>query len=260
MCNIDYDQLLHWLYSQEVVRPNAEDNGTLSGHAAGEPFEKLVYHRLKELYPRNIFKQFEYLNDLYRSNPQCITVEDRMSLFHSPVALFLLSRGDTATKYWTPRNIFEEKQNDTADILFHSNGYFELLDIKTRNVSKSAQAPNIISAYKVAQMCAIILDNMGVACDVSINYVEIDWLPEGKMLRCVGAHYGNLFRSTPSSLYINWAAAMQIQFHVSDLDQTFKGPIGDWAKAYLKEFVASAERRCRIMYEKYVAPFKKYLE
>lgn len=93
MCSIDYDQLLHWLYSQEVVRPNAEDNGTLSGHAAGEPFEKLVYHHLKELYPRNIFKQFEYLNDLYRNNPQCITVEDRISLFHSPVALFLLSRG-----------------------------------------------------------------------------------------------------------------------------------------------------------------------
>ena len=161
MCSIDYDQLLHWLYSQEVVRPNAEDNGTLSGHAAGEPFEKLVYHHLKELYPRNIFKQFEYLNDLYRNNPQCITVEDRMSLFHSPVALFLLSRGDTATKDWNPRNIFEEKQNDTADILFHNNGYFELLDVKTRNVSKSAQAPNIISAYKVAQMCAIILDARG---------------------------------------------------------------------------------------------------
>lgn len=31
-------------------------------------------------------------------------------------------------------------------------------------------------------------------------------------------------------------------------------------KAHLKEFVASAERRCRTMYEKYVAPFKKYLE
>lgn len=260
MCSIDYTRLLHWLHHQEVARPNAADNGTLSGHAAGEPFEKLIYHHLKEMYPRNVYKQFEYLNDLYRNNPQCITLEDRKSLFNSPVALFLLSRGEAATKDWNPLNIFEEKQNDTADILFHNNGYFELLDVKTRNVSKSAQAPNIISAYKVALMCSIILDNKDSANDISINYVEVDWVPANNKLRCVDAHYGNLFKSTPSLLYINWAAAMQIQFHVSDLDQSFTGTIEEWSKAYLKVFVASAERRCETMYEKYVAPFKMYID
>ena len=44
---IDFDKLTHELIQQNVERPNKADAGTLSGHAAGEPFEKLVYHRLK---------------------------------------------------------------------------------------------------------------------------------------------------------------------------------------------------------------------
>lgn len=259
MSNIDYKSLLSWLKDKEVNRPNAADKGTLSGHAAGEPFEKLVYRHLKELYPTNIYKQFEYLNDLYRRNPTSITVRDRQSLFNSPVALFLLSRGDTATRNWDTENIFVEKQNDTADILFQKEEYFELIDVKTRNISKSAQAPNIISAYKVAQMCAIMLDNKDFN-NVSINYIEIDWKEKDDKLVCAQAHYGSLFKATPSLLYINWAAAMQIQFHVSELDQTYAGTIEEWAKAYLKMFVASAEHHCKTMYEKYVKPFKQYVE
>lgn len=258
MSNIDYTNLLIWLKNKEVDRPNAADKGTLSGHAAGEPFEKLVYRHLKELFPSNVYKQYEFLNDLYRRNPASITVKDRQSLFNSPVALFLLSRGDAATRDWDLQNVFEEKQNDTADILFHKDGYFELVDVKTRNISKSAQAPNIISAYKVAQMCAIILDNEDFDA-ISINYIEVDWNPSGDKLICTQAHYGNLFKATPSKLYINWAAAMQIQFHVSELDQTYSGTLQEWAKAYLKMFVASAEHRCKIMYTKYVEPFKKYV-
>lgn len=259
MSNINYASLLVWLQNKEVDRPNAADKGTLSGHAAGEPFEKLVYRHLKDKYPSNIYKQYEFLNDLYRRNPTSITIKDRQALFNSPVALFLLSRGDAATRDWDIQNVFEEKQNDTADILFHKDGYFELIDVKTRNISKTAQAPNIISAYKVAQMCAIILDN-GDFDAVSMNYIEVDWSPKGDKLVCTHAHYGNLFKATPSTLYINWAAAMQIQFHVSDLDQTYTGTLEEWAKAYLKMFVASAEHRCEIMYKKYVRPFKKYVE
>lgn len=49
--------------NQKVDRPNRASVGTLSGHAAGEPFEKSVYRKLKEMYPNRIFKQYEYLND-----------------------------------------------------------------------------------------------------------------------------------------------------------------------------------------------------
>lgn len=156
---IDYQKFIKGIIGKTVERPNAKNLGTLSGHAAGEPFEKLVYNKLKEEYPNNIYKQFEYLNDLYRKNPESITVEQKKQLFDSPVALFLLSRSDSATKDWDLNNVFEEKQNDTADILFHNKGKFTLIDVKTRNKSKNAMPPNIISAYKVAKMCAIILDN-----------------------------------------------------------------------------------------------------
>ncbi len=259
MGKVNFNELLEWLKDKEVERPNRADSGTLSGHAAGEPFEKLVYQYLKSAFPNNIYKQYEFLNDLYKKHPESITAQDRMYLFNSPTALFLLSRGDAATRNWNPSNIFEEKQNDTADILYCKDEYFDIIDIKTRNVSKSAQAPNIISAYKVAQMCALMLDNKEFNT-LGINYVEVDWLPEADKLKCTSAHYANLFKANPSNLYINWAAAMQIQFHVKDLDQDYKGSIEEWAIEYLRTFVASAERRCQIMYDKYVVPFKKYLE
>lgn len=259
MKQIDYNELLPWLQGQKVPRPNTKDNGTLSGHAVGEPFEKLVYHHLKEIYPHNIFKQYEYLNDLYLKNPQCITIEDKNKLFESPVALFLLNRSNAATKEWNPQNIFEEKQNDTADILYQYGHNFELLDVKTRYLAKNAQVPNIISAYKVAKMCALILDN-NEPDHITLSYLEVDWDLHGDQLICLYSHYGNLFKANPNGLYINWAAAMQIQFHVCELDQTYKGTHKEWAKEYLRHFVASAENRCKVMYEQYVAAFRKYIQ
>lgn len=254
----DYDSLIVDLTGQVVERPNKSDNGTLSGHAAGEPFEKLTYHLLKKSFRNNIFKQYEYLNDLYMKNPRNISVEDRRALFESPVALFLLSRSDKATRDWNPADVFEEKQDDTADIVWYGDGCFDLIDVKTRNMSKKAMAPNIISAYKLAQACAIMLDNQDFS-SVGIHYVEVEWLEEYSGLRCTNAHWRNLFQCNPSSLYINWAAAMQIQFHVSELDQSFDGTVEQWAKAYIGAFVRSAEARCEKMYRTYVLPFKKYL-
>lgn len=70
MSTINYELLLSKMKGQTVMRPNASTSGTLSGHAAGEPFGKLVYNELKKMYPHNIFKQYEYLNDLYRAHPK----------------------------------------------------------------------------------------------------------------------------------------------------------------------------------------------
>lgn len=258
MNNIDFDNLVKSLVGQKVDRPNKSSNGTLSGHAAGEPFEKLTYHILKEQYPTNIFKQFEFLNDIYLRHPRHITVKDRYSLLESPVALFLLNRGDKATKEWAPYNIFEERQNDTADILWHDNNYFDIIDIKTRNMAKSAMPPNIISAYKLAKTCAIMIDNNDYS-SVGIHYVEIEWREFGEYLECCDACWKDLFKSCPTELYINWAAAMQIQFHVNELNQNFNYNIKEWAYEYLRCFVSSAEKRCQRMYDTYVRPFKKYL-
>lgn len=256
---IDFKRLVSSMKGQTVDRPNKASSGTLSGHAAGEPFEKSVYHKLKEMYPNKIFKQHEYLNDLYLRNPIHISVEQRYALLESPTALFLLNRGERATKAWTPASVFEERQNDTADILYYDKGFYNIIDVKTRNINKTAMPPNIISAYKIAKMCALMIDNEEYK-NVNIDYVEIDWIEQGDNLLCKAAHHGDLFKANPELLYINWAAAMQIQFHVSELDQSWNGTREQWARHYLKSFVASAEERCQIMREKYIIPFLKYIE
>lgn len=259
MNNIDYNYIISSLIGKAIERPNKSNNGTLSGHAAGEPFEKCVYNILKAKYPNNIYKQYEFLNDIYLKNPQTISIEDRYALLDSPTALFLLSRGDKATREWSPQNIFEEKQNDTADIIFYQKGYYNLIDVKTRNIGKKAQAPNIISAYKLAKTCANMIDNNEFD-NINLNYIEIDWVIENnELLRCTNAHHASLFKSNPETLYINWAAAMQIQFHVCDLDQSYNGTIEKWARHYIKAFVNSAQSRCEKMKENYINPFLKYI-
>lgn len=259
MNKVDFSTVVSSVKNQTVDRPNKASAGTLSGHAAGEPFEKCVYHILKEMYSKNIFKQYEYLNDIFLRHPKHITVEQRHALLDSPTALFLLSRGDKATREWSPANIFEEKQNDTADILYYENGFYDIIDVKTRNVSKSAQPPNIISAYKLAKMCALMIDNEEYD-SINIDYVEIDWVEKDSYLICTNAHHGDLFKANPKELYINWAAAMQVQFHVCDLDQSWNGTKEEWARCYIKVFVTSAEQRCKKMHEMYVLPFLKYIK
>jgi hypothetical protein len=172
--------------------------------------------------------------------------------------MFLLTRGKDAVEKWSPDNIFDEKQNDTADILVVKDKFYEIIDIKTRNLSKAAQSPNIISAYKLAQVCAKMIDNSEFD-SFSINYFEIDWVLNGDKLICNDAHNSDLLKCNPDNLYINWAAAMQIQFHVCDLDQTFTGNNEDWARSYIKHFVRQARKRSTDMITKFVIPFEKYI-
>ncbi|TAL56177.1 MAG: restriction endonuclease [Bacteroidetes bacterium] len=253
---VNYRELVKKVRGTSVPKPLS---GTLSGHAAGEPFDKHVYNEIKKQLPKNTFRQYEYLNDLYSKNPEIIGNKARQELFDSPSVLFLLSRGKDATNKWSLENPFDEKQDDTADILVVKDGFFEIIDIKTRNLSKSAQAPNIISSFKLAQMCAKMIDNHEFD-NLSISYFEVDWELKDRKLICKDAHYAHLFRATPKNLYINWAAAMQIQFHVSNLDQDFKGSVEGWAKAYLKHFVAQVYRRSQYMVEKYAKPFERYIK
>ncbi len=253
--NVDYDALIIRIKKASIPKPIS---GTLSGHAAGEPFDKHVYDEIKKQLPGNTFRQYEYLNDLYNKNPDTIGYAARQALFDSPTVMFLLSRGKNATDQWSLTNPFEEKQNDTADILVVKNSFYEIIDIKTRNLTKSAQAPNIISVFKLAQVCTKMIDNKEFNNFV-INYFEIDWELDGNQLICRDAHFACLFKAQPNQLYINWAAAMQVQFHIRDLDQTFTGTREDWAKIYLSHFVEQAKKRADYMIEKFVKPFEQYI-
>lgn len=253
---VDYKELTSKIIGTSIPRPVLD---SLSGHVAGEPFDKYVYKKLKEVFPNKTFRQYEYLNDLFRKNPKIISAEERFQLFNSPSVMFLLSRSKSATQKWSVYNLFEEKQNDTADILVVDGGFYEIIDIKTRNISKSAQPPNIISSFKLAQLCATMIDNEEFD-NLSINYFEIDWELENNSLVCKDAHHIRLFNSTPENLYINWAAAMQIQFHVCDLKEDFTGTVQEWAIAYLKHYVTQVYRRSRYMIDKYAKPFEKYVQ
>ncbi len=250
-----YDRLAKELIGQKVPKPIS---GTLSGHAAGEPFDKHVYSILKKWFPYKTFRQYEYLNFLFSNNLNATGFEERNRLFNSPTVMFLLSRGKDLTNKWSLDNLFEEKQNDTADILVVEGDFFEIIDIKTRNISKNAQAPNIISAYKLAQVCAKMIDNKEFE-KFNITYIEIDWILEDDFLVCKDVHYISLFKINPSELYINWAAAMQIQFHISNLEETFNKTKEEWSKEYLKHFTAQASKRAEDMIEKFVKPFEKYI-
>lgn len=254
--NVQYQTLIDNLIGAAIPKPLS---GTLSGHAAGEPFDKHVYTEIKKQLPEYTFRQYEYLNDLYRKNPDIIGYKARQALFNSPTILFLLSRGKNSTDKWSLENPFEEKQNDTADILVVKDDFYEIIDIKTRNISKSAQPPNIISAFKLAQVCAKMIDNEEYH-NFTINYFEIDWKAEEDELICEKAHYACLFKASPSQLYINWAAAMQIQFHVCDLDQTFNKEMEIWARDYLKHFVTQARKRAEDMITRFVEPFERYIK
>ncbi len=253
---VRYEELKKEVIGTSVPKPLS---GTLSGHAAGEPFDKHVYSQIKLKFPDDTFRQYEYLNYLYSNNTDAIGFKARQTLFNSPTVMFLLSRGKNATDKWSIENPFEEKQNDTADMLVVKDDFFDIIDIKTRNISKKAQAPNIISSYKLAQVCARMIDNKEFNT-FTINYFEIDWLLEDDKLVCKDAHIANLFKATPNDLYINWASGMQIQFHVSDLEQSFSGTMEEWAKEYLKHFVTQAKKRADSMITKFVKPFEKYIK
>tara|TARA_Y100000590_G_scaffold289420_1_gene325795 strand:- start:359 stop:643 length:285 start_codon:yes stop_codon:yes gene_type:complete len=65
-------------------------SGTLSGHVAGEPFDKHVYNHLKKLFLDNTFRQFEYLNELFSKNSKVIGEEDKHYLIHQVNYFYLI--------------------------------------------------------------------------------------------------------------------------------------------------------------------------
>jgi type II restriction enzyme len=72
--NVNYIDLIKVVKGTSIPKPIS---GTLSGHSAGEPFDKHVYDAIKKQLPEHTFRQYEYLNDLYSKNPNIIGFEAR---------------------------------------------------------------------------------------------------------------------------------------------------------------------------------------
>lgn len=249
--NIDLTSIATQMVGMKVPKPVS---GTLSGHAAGEPFDKLVYALIKKQQPHNTYRQYEYLNELYGKNATTLTYDERRTLIASPTLQFLLNRGKAVTAGWAADKQFEEKQNDTADILVTSDTSYDIIDVKTVNTGKVAQAPNIISALKLANMCKIMIEQNDFNAH-NIFYFEVKWKIDGDFLVCTACTFKDLFKAKPESLYINWAAALQVQFHVSQLGQDFTGSKADWCHTYLRTFTAQAQRRIATMQTNFVDAF-----
>lgn len=253
--NIDIAFLEKEFIGEKIPKP---PYGTLSGHAAGEPFAKRAYELISKKYPKNTYAQYEYLNSLYLANPQAISVIDRYSLIKSPPLAYLLNRGKSSTKDWTPQDQFSEKQNDTADILIIQEDITNIIDVKTFNINKNGQPPNIISSFKIANLCKLILESKDFS-SLNIIYIGVSWDLKGSELECKNIAIRELFKTNPSKLYINWAAALQIQFHVERLGQDYKGSIENWCKDYLSNFVKQAQHRVGIMKKIFIDPFIRFI-
>ncbi len=227
--------------------------GQLSGHNSGEPFCEEIYKFLKKKNKISIFKQYEYLNDLLTKNKSKTTYQEREKLFPGTFG-FIINRGTVSLKTWSLENKFKEKQNDTADILHINKEVNTIIDVKTKNISKKGQPPNIISSYKMAQIAECLINNDD-GNKIDINYVGVDWDLNNNYLDLKEIIVKDLFLINPDTIYINWAAALQIQFDVSNVDQSYTKNKKNWAKDYLRVYIASVQNRKKILDKKFIGPF-----
>jgi type II restriction enzyme len=253
--NINLDFLEEEIVGKSVP---VATSGQTSGHAAGEPFDVLVFEEIRCQYPGQTFRQYEYLNKLFEENLSATTIDGRNQLISPEAIKLLLARGNSATRSWSVESKFDEKQNDTADIIVDKDEFLNLLDVKTYDEEKKGQAPNIISAYKIASMCKEMIESNNYSSH-DFTYIQVDWKKEGDSLEATSLWISELFKSDPEELYINWAAAMQIQFHVSALGQDYRGDIREWCLGFIRTFVSSAQGRVTTMEEKFVEPFQALL-
>lgn len=228
-------------------------SGTLAGHAAGIPFEDLVHEQLVNCFDGRAFRHFEFLNLILEENPLAITSSERSELFGPRSLQFLLQRGVKSMKQWSKNKQFEVKQNDTAESIIFPTKTLKvapttrrplvLVDVKTQSSKKKAQPPNIISGEKVANACRICLEGKESFLPFDIVYVGIKWTANGRRLVCDEVSVKSLIRIPPGELYINWAAARQIQFHPFDVDQSYTKSGIHWANEYIEVFCDQLEQR-----------------
>lgn len=243
----ELNDVVQTLVGKSVSKPAGS---TLAGHAAGLPFEDLIHDRLLKEYPGRVLRHFEALNKNLADNPKAKSYDDRMKLLGAPAVSYLVRRGTTAMKEWSLSKQFEVKQDDTAEsIIFPTtecslrSERIILLDVKTQDVDKKAQAPNIMSADKIARAAVLALTEK-TPVPFEIVYAGVKWKRKGDKLECTDATVISMMRITPP-LYINWVAAQQIQFHPFEVDQEFSGTHEEWCRAYIENFCISLGDRIK---------------
>ncbi len=245
------EMIIKELQNASVPRPSQQ----LSGHAGGLPFETLVHKKLIDYFPNSAFRHYEALNYILQKelDTQIDSTFLRNFTYGPPPINYLVARGKEATKKWSADNQFEEKQNDTAESIIFSDpadGFksdlVTLIDIKSQLGTKKAQAPNIISAKKLATTAKLVLEGK-VEPNFDFLYVGVKFNPETlndkKLLVAKDWIVIDLMKIDPATIYINWAAALQIQFHPFEVNQSFEGSKLEWFKGFIETYIKSLKNK-----------------
>lgn len=236
---------------------NLKLNQETSGHRIATPLEEEVYDALSKTYPGLAFKQHEAVNE-YLS--QAVT-RDKVSddfIFGNEAIDYLVNPGNKALSHW-PEKIVPGRQSDTADIvLFSDSALFDgssvfLIDVKSHDLGKNSQPPNIMSARKLAKVAEICLSK-NIDPNFSLYYIDLGYRKKDAGVVVEDVRMVDMMKIPPldyngkgKPLYINWSAAIQVQFRPSEVSQDFELSQKDWLAIFMKNY--TSQKRDRIYKE-----------
>lgn len=226
-----------------------------AGHSIGSYMENIVEHHLKDFYP--VTKSHTFLNNLVSANAGSLQ-KPNFSLLPDKASQFLFGPTTNILSKWNSENLFQEKQDATADLIFsqkddEGNDFIIAYDIKSSQDKNTKIRPqNIISAAKLYNMSEEIL-NANKTPKFSLYYLGVLWgldqkNPSNGVIKNIRVI--NLFKIPPTALYINWTAANQVQFSTEDVPQSYNKPVLEWAREYQDFYLSNEEQRLEKLLEK----------
>lgn len=236
---------------------NLKPNQETSGHRIATPLEEEVYDALSKTYPGLAFKQHEAVNEYLSQTVTRDKVSDDF-IFGNEAIDYLVNPGKKALSNWSEK-IVPGRQSDTADIvLFSDSALFDgssvfLIDVKSHDFGKNSQPPNIMSARKLAKVAEICLSK-NIDPNFSLYYIDLGYRKKDAGVLVEDVRMVDMMKIPPldyngkgKPLYINWSAAIQVQFMPSEVSQDFELSQKDWLAIFMKNYIS--QKRDRIYKE-----------
>lgn len=229
---------------------------TTIGHGGGREVEKLCETFLKDLKAvrTHVFLQAK-LTELWNSG-KFGTVAELMTFLRKHWWWKLNSRSEKRVKAAILHNRpLGEKQDDTADLVIEDAGKIRIVNVKSSNLDKDSMHPNIISASKVltffdwASSLPAAERNQTLA-DAEVYFLSVYWHEDGNKMQLEDVAAKRLTKLKVEKIpRLNFDAAMQIQWHVRDMEEIENQKALDFARelslSVVEKFAAHAERKTR---------------
>lgn len=220
------------------------------GHAVGSKVEMFAYDLLQKCLPSmndqiSVHWPHEFLNKL-------LDKHQMLGLDHT----------DIITRTWWGKLLLQKKpkpetykqtQGLGADLIcYHGNEFKDLVDVillnvKSRNTERSGRHPNIISAYRLLDYFSnICYDSPTNELLDKIQYWVMGFDHKSGLIHNV--YVKDLFKLDVSKMPpINFDAALQLQWHVGDMEtlpnQTNREFISNFTKKFNDDWKKHKERR-----------------